>query len=179
MVTLRPLPTHSRWLACSRLASFLIINLFFSDLLDRALVHRHRPPPADWYAPERKGWPSGPDHSAPNPAFAHNLEALIKLILADKAKILLLPMRLSPYHRQGPGVADQVERNNQAMLGLAGKHGLSVAPFPTAIISKDNWGDDIHLTAQGTRQKALYVAGYVLRVLGGKKTAAAGPDGER
>jgi len=163
MITLRPLPPHSRWLARSRLISIFIIKLFYPDLLDRALTYRGRRPAADWYAPQREGEAARGRTS--NPAYAHNLEALIRLIMADGAKVLLVPFRPRTENKYTPDFAAQIESNNQTLLALAGKYNLLVAPFPAEVIPDDGWDDYVHLNAKGTQAKAKHICPYVLRLI--------------
>lgn len=179
MRNLRSLPCHSRWLAHSHLSSLIILTCFYHDFLhgQHFVSHSGTPPAAPWFS--RNGRLLEKESVIPHEdmAFAHNLEALIRMISYDGARILLVPFRLAPKKAASPDFfTSQTARHERILKELARKYRLVLAPFPQETISPENWGDEYcHLKADGNRQKAEHIAQYVLKILQEKKPAEATP----
>lgn len=168
-----PLPTYTRWLMHSRVASLAGI-LFRCGTARERFSGLPRPkdaaPPVRWYS--APGGATRAEQPLPRKemAFAHNLEALVEEIRRDGAKVLLVPFRadMNPVHLLGAvppllGVTESVLRE------IAAEHGIPVAPFPSDVISPRNWANESHLNAAGCREKAAHIAEHVRRALGWEK----------
>jgi lysophospholipase L1-like esterase len=174
----RPLPEPGRTILRSRLASLMVISLFFRDWTSGEDLIRPAdlPPPTRWYPPVDVG----PDGLLAIPeadlAFRHNLEALVREARADGCRVVLLPFRAKPSNTYSADLQAWVARHEQIMLRLAGQSGAVFLPFPAETISPENWIDDCHTNAAGCRQKAAYVAPMIADALWGKGPAERGAE---
>ena len=174
MLNLRPLPPGWRWLALSRLASAAILNVFYQDQLrgGEFVIRDGAVPPAPWFKPG--GQLARKRRKIPREqlSFLHNVETLIRSVLADGAQVLLVPSRANPKGYRGKEFElSQILRHERIFVDLARKYSLSLAPFPASIISPGNWTDHCHLNASGEREKARHVAEFVKPIF-----HAASPD---
>ena len=48
---------------------------------------------------------------------------------------------------------------------IAEERGFVLAPFPADVISSENWTDNAHVNAKGTREKAEHIAPYARQAL--------------
>lgn len=170
MINLRPLPKHARWLAKSRFLSQIILNVFYVDQLagGEFCIRDGAIPPAPWFKPNGRLL----DTMVPIPydqlCFAHNMEMLIREILFDEAKVLLVPFRAAPgiYEKQGKDYElSQILRHEQIFKDFARKYQVGFAPFPAEVITFSNWTDHCHLNPAGERQKAGHIAPYVVSLI--------------
>lgn len=167
MIRFRPLRKHSRWLMYSRFASVVIINLFFSDLFSENWFVEDRYPVAPWYETKQEGRiEKFPEISDEELAFYVNLNAVIRGIKADGAKILLVPFRAANPSEYTESFRKEFLRNEDILKRLSKEHAVPFIPFPANIISKEeSWVDFCHLNEEGTREKAQYIAAYVYKLL--------------
>ena len=170
MVNLSPLPERARWMARSRLMSYIILNVFYADQLygGQFYIRGGAKPPAPWFKPKGKLLANSaviPDEQL---CFTHNMETLIREILFDGVKVLLVPFRTAPgvYEANGQDYElSQIIRHENIFKDLAKKYSIGLAPFPAEAVSACNWTDHCHLNANGERQKAEHIASYVLSQL--------------
>jgi lysophospholipase L1-like esterase len=170
MVNLSPLPKRSRWLARSRFMSYIILNVFYTDQLygGQFCIRDGAIPPAPWFKPKGKLLDDSviiPDEQL---CFKHNMETLVREILFDGAKVLLVPFRTAPgvYEANGQNYElSQIIRHEIIFNDFSKKYHVGFAPFPAATVSVSNWVDHCHLNAAGERQKAEHIAPYVLSQL--------------
>lgn len=170
LLNLRPLPENWRWLARSRVASYLILNIFYQDLITGGQFHIHGGaiPPAPWFRINGELVAEPREIPMDRLSFAHNMNALIRQLQADNVRILLVPFRAAPgiYEHQGKHFElAQVIRHENILLDLARAHSTGFAPFPADVISPENWSDHCHLNAFGEREKAGYIAPHVLGLM--------------
>ncbi|HXV28636.1 MAG TPA: GDSL-type esterase/lipase family protein, partial [bacterium] len=160
LVLPQTLPTLTRKLMESRLASLFLIPMFYGLHPNRNNLQRPPSEPiAEWY--DRKS----PDIPAGEIALEYNLETLIDEILKDKAKVLLVPFRPAPHNIYPKPIQQAMILNEDILKNLASKRGLPLSPFPAEIISAQNWVDDCHLNAAGEKEKALHIASYVQKLI--------------
>lgn len=159
----RPLSPIGRSLMKSRLLSLAIIALLYSgNEGDFRLDRMDGIPPTVWY--------ESPDSDTAenlNPAFEHNLMALLEEIQRDGAASLLVPYRLAPDY----DVPEEpfIRENERTLQTLAQDRELGFAPFPASVISPENWMDGSHLNAAGCREKAKHIASFAGPILWEKK----------
>jgi lysophospholipase L1-like esterase len=165
----KPLPSGTRWLLHSRLASLVAILAFFGPLDEGTIAFVRTepgPPPASWYP----GRPVGPDGRPFVPrdenAFVHNVETLVTLAKADGAKLLLVPFRSAPNNGYAAPIQEKIVQHEELLRGIAQETSSSWAPFPASVISPGDWVDNCHLNGEGERQKADYLLPWVERALG-------------
>jgi lysophospholipase L1-like esterase len=168
MVNLRPLPRGWRWLARSRASSLLMLNIFYRDQLfgGQFVIKRGAKPQAPWFRPRGELITEQREIPLNQLSFLHNIETLIRSILADEARVVLAPFRAAPGGYKGKEFElSQILRHEKILRDLAAKYSLGYAPFPDSVISPTNWTDHCHLNAAGEREKAAHIAGYVLSAL--------------
>ena len=168
MRNIEPLPVHGRWIMKSKLISFVVLHIFAYDRLAGQHFNLSRrtlndpPPPGSWYPKlplDAKNIPVIPQEHL---AFEHNLRCVIREILDDGAKIVLMPFRPNPnseFYDQNS--LDQIERHQHVLERLAHEFGLGFAPFPAETISTENWVDFCHVNEAGCLEKAKHVAPIV------------------
>lgn len=164
----KPLPSHSRWLMRSRLASLVTIWLLHGTRTDRAagLIRPEDLPPVTRWYPEL-GPMAGTGRDVPREewAFFHNLRALLKAIQDDGGKVLLVPFQPAPVNNYPAAVHRAFKRSEAVLKELADERKLEVVPFRTEMISPSNWVDSCHLNAAGEREKAQIIAPCARRAL--------------
>lgn len=168
MVNLRPLPDGVRWIAHSRLAGLAILNLFYADQLHggQFVIKEGARPPAPWFKPGGELRAEPREIPREHLSFLHNMEALIRSIQADGARVLLVPFRASPEgYKEKAFELSQIERHERIVTELAAKYATGFAPFPASVISPRNWTDHCHLNPTGEREKAAHVAESVKSIL--------------
>jgi lysophospholipase L1-like esterase len=158
-----PFPPAGRMLLHSRMVALLLIPLTQGPYPNANAFYDYKglPPPARWYDdPNPIDWKKRlRDIPKEDVAFQHNLESLIHEIRTDKAKVLLVPFRSSPVIPYQP--VEGLAYEEQMLKDIAQREGISVAPFPSSVISRENWLDDCHTNAAGNRQKADHIAPYI------------------
>lgn len=168
MVNLRPLPRHWRWLAKSKLMSMVILNVFYQDQLygGQFVVARGRKPDAPWFKPGGKLVDQPREIAEKNLSFLHNIDTLIRLLLTDETQIVLMPFRAAPNsYNNKQFELSQILRHEQILRRLAETNRLAFAPFPSSVITPENWTDHCHLNAAGEIEKATHVAPYVISLI--------------
>lgn len=180
MVNLRPLPRAIRWLAHSQVAGALILNMFYSDQLygQQFYIKGGARPLAPWFKIDGKWVEDSARIPDDKLAFSHNVEALVREILADGARVLLVPFRAAPgaYEKHGDNYElSQILRHERIFKDLAAKYSLGFAPYPAETISPTNWVDHCHVNAAGEAQKAAHIEPYVRALLAAPANSAAGP----
>lgn len=166
-VNLNPLPEGARWLARSRFMSHIILNVFYSDQLSGSpfYIRDGARPPAPWFKPNGRFMNDSAAIPDDQLCFTHNMETLIRDILFDGAKVLLVPFRAAPgtYEAEGKNYElGQILRHEKIFQDLANKYAVGFAPFPAGSVGASNWVDHCHLNAAGERQKAEHIAPYAL-----------------
>lgn len=180
MINLRPLPQSIRWLAHSQIAGALILNLFYADQLYGQQFYNKDGirPPAPWFKINGRWVEDSADIPKDKLAFSHNVETLVREILADGARVLLVPFRTAPgiYEKLGKDYElRQIQRHEQIYKDLAAKYQVGFAPFPAEVITPTNWVDHCHLNAAGEAQKAAHIEPYVRALLATPAPAPALP----
>ena len=174
LMNLRPLPAAFRWLAYPRLASMIILQVFYSDQLygGQFVIRKGTLPPAPWFKPGGQVVAKPREIPREHLSFLHNMQALIRAVRADGAQVLLVPFRAAPdgYHGKDFELS-QVLRHEMLFKELPLDHGLGFAPFPASIISAGNWTDHCHLNDRGEREKAIHIADYVRPMMMGAAAA--------
>ncbi len=170
LLNLRPLPQRLRWLARSRFLSYVMLNTFYVDQLTGGefYVKGGAVPPAPWFKLDGELVSQPVEIPDDKLSFAHNMETLIRNVLADKARVLLVPFRAAPgvYEARGDHFElSQILRHEQLFRAFAAKYGVGYAPFPASVISDEHWTDHCHLNPEGEAQKAAHLAPYVLSLL--------------
>ncbi len=173
---LHPLPDGWRWLARSRFASYIILNVFYRDLLAGGQFHIEGGaiPHAPWFRVNGELVVEPQEIPLDRLSFAHNIEALIHELQRDNVKTLLVPFRAAPgaYEQQGKDFElAQILRHEEILKDFAAKHSVGFAPFPAEAISPGNWTDHCHLNAPGEREKAEAILPHVLNLFSPKKAA--------
>jgi len=164
MVNLRPLPRAWRWLARSRLASLLMLNVFYADQLygGQFVIPGGAKPAAPWFKPGGELLATPREIPREHLSFLHNMDALIRAAQADRARVLLVPFRAAPQgYKSKPFELSQILRHETMLRELAEKYRTGYAPFPASVISPENWTDHCHLNVNGEREKAAHIAAYV------------------
>ena len=157
------LPRWGRALLRSRLASLLTIQFVArTDRMSTDIIREEDPPPTCWYPRSIDGTALPPEME--NPAFVHNLEALLDALARDGVKALIVPFRYAPESEDHPIYA-QVQRNERSLRDIAARRNLIVAPFPVEAISPANWTDHCHLNAEGSAEKARHITPYARELL--------------
>ncbi len=156
-----PLPAQSRWLMHSRLLSWLVIQLFFSNLLhDEMFVHENTATPAAWY-PKVTLETLPPEDFA----YANNLGTLVREAAHDGARVILMEWAAQETHPEVAHVVDDYAYASQAMQTVAQQNNVPFVPFPRNKIAPRHWVDDCHLNAEGERIKAQHLLPYLLSEL--------------
>lgn len=151
---IEPLPHQSRWLLRSRLASLLVVLLFYPDVAaGTTFVHGSEQTPARWFTPRQSG-----RLQLDEQAFYNNLSTVVREIRRDGAQVLLLSYQGNPFD-----VADQeawrryYDHEERVLQQVAAEQGVLFAPFPLARMPEALWVDPSHLGAAGEQAKAQYV----------------------
>ncbi len=168
MVNLRPLPRAWRWMARSRFVSLFVLNIFYSDQLygGQFVIPGGARPAAPWFKPDGQLLAKPREIPEKHLSFLHNMDALIRTALADRAQVLLVPFRAAPQgYKSKPFELSQILRHETMLRKLAEKYQLGYAPFPASVISPENWTDHCHLNVNGEREKAAHIAAYVNSLL--------------
>ena len=162
---IEPLPIHGRWVLKSKLISFFALHIFAYDRLAGQHFNLSRrtlndpSPPGSWYPKlpiNEKNIPVIPQEHL---AFDHNLRSVIREILDDGAKIVLVPFRPNPYSKFYDQTSlDQIKRHQRVLKGLADEFRLGFAPFPAETIRAENWVDFCHVNEAGCLEKAKHIA---------------------
>ncbi len=179
LLNLRPLPPRLRWLAKSRFLSYVMLNMFYVDQLTGGefYIKNGAVPPAPWFKIDGRLAKKHEVISHDKLSFAHNMETLIRNILFDKSRVLLVPFRAAPgaYEAEGKYFElSQILRHEQIFKDLAEKYGVGYAPFPAEVISADNWVDHCHVNPAGEAQKAAHIASHALSLLAVPTSTVAG-----
>jgi len=170
MVNLNPLPKRLRWLAKSRFMSYVMLNIFYADQLHggQFSLSEGEIPPAPWFKPQGKLLPDSVTVPYDQLSFYHNMETLIREVLFDGARVVLVPFRTPPgvYEKLGKEYElSQILRHEQIFRDFSQKYKVGFAPFPAEAITFSNWVDHCHLNVEGERQKAGHIAPYVISAL--------------
>ncbi len=165
--TPQPLSQFGQVLLKSHFGSWVAMQLLYGRQYGNQWIERpeNLPPPAVWHpAAKQPGLYSVlPDEEL---AFLHNLETLVELIVADGAQALLVPFRLAPDFEHHYDHQSAYLENERLLRQVAAEHDLRLAPFPADVISRNNWADPVcHLTSEGCREKAAYIAPYAAELL--------------
>lgn len=167
-----PVSRGGRILLKSRLLSIALINFLYGK--DPNVIGGGNtkgeftpPPAAQWYEKsptsyDPKGWKKIPKKDI---SFNHNMDVICREIKQDGAKILLVPFREGPRWTKfrSPEI---LELEHTLLEEMRDRFGLGYAPFPSEVISPDNWTDNCHNNPAGCKQKAAYLARYVRYLLG-------------
>lgn len=162
----RPMTMPAPWgpggrrLLQSRLAALALLPLVGGAPRGSQTLERpaDTPPESSWFPSERSD----------RPAFRHNIESLVKLVRADNAVALLVPFRLEPRHALTADEAAQIDHHARILEEIARHHAIPLAAFPASMIPREDWVDDCHLTPEGCRKKAAYLAPRVRKLAEGK-----------
>ncbi len=168
MVNLRPLPRAWRWMARSRFVSLFLLNVFYSDQLygGQFVIPGGAKPAAPWFKPGGQLLAEPREIPEEHLSFLHNMDALIRTALADRARLLLVPFRAAPQgYKSKPFELSHILRHETMLRKLADKYQLGYAPFPASVISPENWTDHCHLNVNGEREKAAHIAAHVNSLL--------------
>lgn len=176
MQNLRSLPERWRWLARSRFASYIILNVFYRDLIAGGQFHIDggAMPHAPWFRINGELVAEPREIPQERLSFAHNIETLVHELQRDSVKTLLVPFRAAPgaYENLGKHFElAQILRHEEILRSFARQYSVGFAPFPAEAISPENWTDHCHLNASGEREKALAIQPYVLELISPRKAA--------
>ena len=177
MRNLRPLPEGWRWLARSRFASYIILNVFYEDLIagGQFFINGGSIPHAPWFRINGELVAEPREIPLEKLSFAHNIETLILELRQNNVKVLLAPFRAAPgaYEQQGKDFElAQILRHEEILKDFSRQYSsVGFAPFPAEAISPGNWTDHCHLNASGEREKAEAILPYVLELFSPKKAA--------
>jgi lysophospholipase L1-like esterase len=161
MTAVRPLPPHARWMLHSRLVSWFIIQLFYSDLLHQEMfVHQDEVTPTHWF-PERTLSTLAPSEDA----YRNNLGTLVREIRHDGAEVLLVEWSANPHDTTLTAFWPYYRHAALTMQEVAQETGVPFVPFPHTMLSSREWFDDCHLTAEGERIKATYLLPWIKKAL--------------
>ncbi|MED5448415.1 MAG: hypothetical protein VYA62_09335, partial [Planctomycetota bacterium] len=69
-----------------------------------------------------------------------------------------------PRHSLTADEAGQIDRHSRILEEIARNNAVSLAAFPASTISREDWVDDCHLTPEGCRKKAAYLAPFVRKL---------------
>jgi len=138
-----------RRLLQSRLAALVLLPLVGGSPRGSQTIERpeQTPPESPWFPVERSD----------RPAFRHNIESLVRMVLADNAVPLLMPFRLETQYALTSDNADQIEHHALVLEEIARSTGVRLAPYPASTIPPSDWIDDCHLSPEGCRKKAAYL----------------------
>jgi len=172
MHNLRPLPVEWRWLARSRFASYMMLNIFYKDLISggQFVATDGRPPATPWFRVNGELVKEPRQMPREQLSFAHNMEVLLHELIKDKVKVLLVPFRPAPgaYEQRGKHFElAQIFRHEKILREFAEKFSTGFAPFPAEVISTGNWTDHCHLNSAGEEEKAKHITPYVLKLIYG------------
>jgi len=174
IISLKPLPKIGRIALKSRLLSMLIIPLIYdADKQGGSFIR----PPGDaprtiWYPrmTKKKYTEDYPDIPYEEDGFVHNIDSLIREILNDDAKILLVGFREAPINDFTKSMLKGIAKYRGYLKELAKKYpDVDFAPFPANVISPKNWVDKCHLNENGQLEKAKYVTKYIKKIFNQKK----------
>lgn len=166
LANLQPMPEKYRWAMDSSniLALFLLrcMNVdFFRD--QSVAAGKGEPPLAKWFT-HADGTTWGENEPIPDEgmAFLHNLDGLVRMVMADGALMMLTPFRASPRPEHAghypPEVRAYFDRFAREMEAVAAREGLGYAPFPVETVASEDWADPCHLNEEGERKKAEHLA---------------------
>lgn len=175
MRNLRPLPEGWRWMARSRFVSYIILNVFYPDLIagGQFYIDGGATPHAPWFRINGELVVEPREIPLEKLSFAHNIETLIHELQRSGVKTLLVPFRAAPgiYERQGKHFElAQIARHEELLRHFAEQYSTGYAPFPSEVISENNWTDHCHLNAAGEREKAEAILPYVLELFSQEKS---------
>ena len=74
------------------------------------------------------------------------------------------PTRLEPRNAITTEKANQIDRHAKILEEIAEANGVLLAPFPASTIPPGDWIDDCHLSPEGCRKKAAYLAPLVRKI---------------
>ena len=172
------LPKFTRWLTQSRLLDFFLVPLLMglhpeAPSFNRTHGERPRIP---WFEKERPDRSDPSNVPATKVAFVHNINTLVRQIQNDGARVALMPVAWQPEVAENLEAWKRIEESSHnsvrytlAFAGLleeiASQRGAEFIPFPLDEITPENWTDEMHLDADGTNKKALYVARLLRRAI--------------
>jgi len=162
----QPLSQFGRTVVQSRLAALIVLKMLYGRNPGNAWIERddELPPPTVWH-PNAKNANADRTLDDSELAFTHNLNSLINEIERDGARVLLVPVRLNPHEARKEEQFQYIARHERILSQLATERGLLLAPFPADVITPRNWADGTHLSSDGSREKAEYLAPLVRRLL--------------
>lgn len=173
MTPVTALPAHSRWLLRSRLMSWLVIRLFYADIVNQELfVHDGSALPAKWFPPKTLATLQMKDY-----AYYNNLGSLVREVQHDSAAVILYEWMANPYDTSNVPYLKHHAFADSAMQMVAAEEQVPYLDFPAAQLQKSHWVDDCHLSAEGEKIKAAHLASLLLRILKNDTTTTLPPDG--
>lgn len=152
--TVQMLPTQTQWLLQSRLASVVVVLLFYPDVVEGAtFVHNGEVVPARWFTPQNPG-----ELQLSEQAFYNNLSTVVREIQQDGAQVLLLSYQGNPFDVGDQEAWRQYYDHEEAVLQqVAKERRVLFAPFPLSQMPEAMWVDPSHINAEGEQIKARYV----------------------
>ncbi len=152
MESIKPLPIPARWMMHSRLFSFFVVHLFFSEMDKTMFVHYDGKSSTPWFNYEKEDLPAPPINS-----YYRNMEGLLEVLTKDSVRVYLMPFVLNPDFPK-----DQLATNyehgiilhNEMLKQLAAKYQAEYIEVPIGEFDKSNWIDDCHLNEEGHQIKA-------------------------
>lgn len=172
------LPKFTRWLTQSRLVDFFLVPLLMGLHPEAASFNRTHGerPRIPWFEKERPDRSDPSNVPATKVAFVHNINTLVRQIQNDGARVALMPVAWQPEVAENLEAWKRIEESSHnsvrytlAFAGLleeiASQRGAEFIPFPLDEITPENWTDEMHLDADGTNKKALYVARLLRRAI--------------
>lgn len=160
--TLEALPGQSRWLLHSRLASAVIVLLFYPDVAEGStFVHGGENTPSWWFKPRH-----AKELHLDEQAFYNNLSSVVREIRQDDAQVLLLSYQGNPFDEGDQSTwRKYYDHEEKVLRHIALEQSVAFAPFPLSNMPANVWVDPSHLNAEGERIKAAYVYQQLLPLL--------------
>lgn len=162
------LPLFVRPLMLTKTVSWLVINVFYRDVLKgETFEHKGSELVADWFPrSEFEGHLNGN-------AFYRNITTLVSVVRSDGGNVMLAPFI---YNDKWPGLAEVylrgVDFNTEILKTISEEQQVSFCDLsPEMIPYPSGWMDDCHLTSLGVRRKAEPIAEKLASVMVTSKVA--------